>query len=151
TSLNGEVALSLGNNPGNATLTQRGGSLMARVINGQATFANLVINKAGRGYTLFASCTNGQMAVSNPFNVSRPPMTLTWTGRGNGQGWSDPENWDKKDAPWSGDSLVFPGGAPKNSANDLASLSINVIDFRGAGYTLTGNAIGLTGGIREEG
>jgi hypothetical protein len=70
TSFKGEVGLSLGANPGHASLTPKGGTLMVHVVNGRAVFKNLIINKPGQGYTLLATCTNGETAVSNPFNIS---------------------------------------------------------------------------------
>jgi hypothetical protein len=39
------------------------------VVNGTATFPKLFLDKPGQGYTLVATCTNGETAVSNPFNV----------------------------------------------------------------------------------
>jgi hypothetical protein len=73
TSLNGEVGLSLGANPGNATLSRKAGNLMAKVVKGLVTFKGLVLNKPGDGYTLFATCANGQMGSSDPFKITEPP------------------------------------------------------------------------------
>ena len=66
TSGSGDVTLSLGANPGQDTLR---GTLTAPVTDGVATFADLVLQKAGRGYTLKASQTGLTPATSNPFAI----------------------------------------------------------------------------------
>jgi hypothetical protein len=65
----GEVGLSLGRNPGNTHLGQQGGNLMALVVNGIATFPKLFLDKPGQGYTLVATCTHGETAERNGFNI----------------------------------------------------------------------------------
>ncbi|MBZ4420766.1 hypothetical protein [Myxococcus sp. RHSTA-1-4] len=66
TSGSGNVTLSLGANPGGDTLR---GTLTQPVSNGVATFADLVLEKAGRGYTLKASQTGLTPATSAPFAI----------------------------------------------------------------------------------
>ena len=61
------VTLSLGSNPGGATL---GGTLSAPAVNGVATFNNISLNLAGNGYTLVAASTGLTSATSNPFNIT---------------------------------------------------------------------------------
>lgn len=60
------VTISLGKNPGNATLS---GTLMATTINGTAIFTNLVLDKPATGYTLTATSNGLNAAVSTPFNI----------------------------------------------------------------------------------
>jgi len=66
TSATNEVSISLANNPGNATLS---GVTRATAINGVATFVNLVVNRTGAGYTLFASAENLTGVTSSPFEI----------------------------------------------------------------------------------
>jgi hypothetical protein len=61
------VTLTLGANPGGATLT--GGTARAATA-GIATFAGLRLNKAGTGYTLAASASGLTSATSNAFNIT---------------------------------------------------------------------------------
>jgi hypothetical protein len=74
--------------------------------------------------------------------------TLTWTGA-SGANWSTPGNWSTGVAPAAGDSLVFPAAAANlTNTNDLPSgTTFNSITIQAAGYTLGGNALGLTAGI----
>jgi hypothetical protein len=78
TTFNSIVTISLAQNPGGSTLT---GSLMVAAKNGVATFSNLVLNKAGSGYTLTASATGLASATAGPFNVTKPtppsPVEIT--------------------------------------------------------------------------
>ncbi len=64
---NGEVSLAL-NSPfaQGATLL---GTLSQKVVNGQAKFDDLSVDKVGLDYTLTASLDNGSEAVSEPFDV----------------------------------------------------------------------------------
>jgi hypothetical protein len=66
TSGSGEVTLALGANPGGSTLQ---GTLTQPVTNGVATFPDLRLEKAGRGYTLKASQTGLTPATSAPFAI----------------------------------------------------------------------------------
>jgi len=144
TSINGNVTLTL--QGGNGTLS---GTTTEAAVNGVATFTDLSVDDQGGTYTLLASSPSANSTVtSNPFTIDA--NTLTWTGGGDGTSWSDPQNWDQDQAPVNGDSLVFQSGAPLSPNNDIAGLTINTIDIRGGGYTLTGNAISLTGGLTSE-
>jgi autotransporter-associated beta strand protein len=75
--------------------------------------------------------------------------TRTWTGGGTTTHWSDPNNWSGGVAPNPGDSLVFgPSASSFTSTNDFAAgTAFGAITLSGAGYTVSGNAIQLTGGI----
>ena len=78
-----------------------------------------------------------------------PP--LTWTGKGDGVHWSDPNNWDLKLTPSFGCNLIFPTNAKSlKTTNDLTGLQLNSIDLKGGGYDLNGNAISLSGGLTSE-
>jgi len=73
-----------------------------------------------------------------------------WDGSARDDGWSDAANWTGLGGtPVPGDSLRFPAGAltPANNNDFPAGTSFNVITYAGAGYTASGNEIGLTGGI----
>src|SRR6185436_20012891 len=72
-----------------------------------------------------------------------------WDGGARGSGWNDIGNWVGTGVPAAGDSLRFPAGAlqPSNNNDFPASTSFNVLTYAGAGYTASGNEIGLTGGI----
>jgi len=72
-----------------------------------------------------------------------------WDGSARDDGWNDIGNWVGTGVPVAGDSLRFPAGALKLSNNNdfPAGTSFNVLTYAGAGYTASGNEIGLTGGI----
>ena len=55
------ITLSLADNPGNATL---GGTLTANAVQGIATFADLVLNRAAAGYTLRAGRAQARLGTN---------------------------------------------------------------------------------------
>lgn len=61
------VTLSLGANPGGATL---GGDVTANAANGIATFSNVTLDRIGSGYTLVASSAALDGGTSEPFEVT---------------------------------------------------------------------------------
>ncbi len=67
TSSGASVALAIGNNPSNGTLS---GTTSQAAVSGLATFSGLSINNAGSGYTLIASSTGLTSATSPPFDIS---------------------------------------------------------------------------------
>lgn len=73
--------------------------------------------------------------------------TRTWSGAVDGL-WSTAGNW-QGGVPGSGDALLFPSGAANRAnTNDLPPDDVyESLVFLGAGYTIGGNAIGLSGGI----
>ncbi|MBK8915942.1 MAG: hypothetical protein IPM64_15340 [Phycisphaerales bacterium] len=66
------VTLSIGNNPGGATL---GGTLSRTPLNGVATFANITLDRTGTGYTLRAATAGLTDAISTAFGVTPAPAT----------------------------------------------------------------------------
>jgi autotransporter-associated beta strand protein len=143
---NSSVTVALGINPDGATLS---GTLTEPAVHGVATFDDLSIDTPDVGYTLTATDGNLTPATSYPFDITGQ-CTLTWTGAAGDQIWSDPANWDKGIAPVNGDSLVFPGGAPLTTTNDLVGLTVANIDIQGSGYQLGGNDITLIGSLTSE-
>jgi len=67
------VTISLGANPGGATLS---GTLTQAAVGGVATFANLSLNNNGVGYTLQASATGTAGATSLPFDIAPNPKPV---------------------------------------------------------------------------
>ncbi|MDB5185070.1 MAG: hypothetical protein JWN38_878 [Candidatus Saccharibacteria bacterium] len=101
------------------------------------------------------------VSVSSLLTLSIPmaaAATKTWTGGGSDGKFSTGANWSGGTAPTAGSDLVFPYGASvtnKTMVNDLtAGTSFVSITFNGTigqtestYYTLSGNALTLTGGI----
>jgi uncharacterized repeat protein (TIGR03803 family) len=71
------ITLTLGSNPGGATLS---GALSATAANGVVTFPNLSLNKIASGYTLIATDTSAPSltsAVSAPFSIGSATATVS--------------------------------------------------------------------------
>ena len=68
------VSITIGNNPGEASLS---GTTSVAAVNGIASFANLSIIPVANGYTLNASSTGLTRATSTAFNITPPPITVT--------------------------------------------------------------------------
>lgn len=68
TSSTQQISLSIGTNPSDATL---GGTLTVAAVNGEATFSNVSLTKAGSGFTLVASAPSTTLtsATSTAFTV----------------------------------------------------------------------------------
>ncbi len=77
TTYQGEVRLTLGNNPSAATLM---GELTAVAQNGVARFDVVGIDRPGTGYTLIASVVDLPPVTSDPINVAAPRFTPVATG-----------------------------------------------------------------------
>ncbi len=147
TDATGSITISLVSIDGNGKLT---GTFTKAIVNGIATFDDLKVD-AGGTYTLKVvddAIPPVTSATSDAFDID--VAGLTWTGGGDGVNWSDPKNWDANLKPMNGDTLIFPGGSPLTSNNDMTGLSIASIDIQGSGYTLTGNSISLTTGLTSE-
>jgi autotransporter-associated beta strand protein len=99
----------------------------------------------GRRITKFARRCNLEPEQLEPRVLL---STDTWSGNGNGN-WSDTASWIDVTVPVAGDSLVFPAGVTGSgltSNNDLTvGTSFASLSVSGSGYTIGGNAIGLTG------
>ena len=66
------VTVSLGSNPGGATLS---GTTTVAAVGGVATFTGLTITKSGSGYTLVVAATGLTAATSGSFTISAGPAT----------------------------------------------------------------------------
>ncbi len=83
--------------------------------------------------------------------VRAEASTRTWSGAGADNNWGTAANWAGGVSPVSGDDLVFPAGAARltNSNNLALATAIASITFQAAGYSISGNSIGIStaGGI----
>ena len=66
----GPVTVGLDANPGRAALS---GALQVNAVSGVATFADLSVDKVGRGYTLRATTSGASGATSAPFDITASP------------------------------------------------------------------------------
>lgn len=108
------VTLDIANNPAGAVLM--GGPKTVAAIDGVATFTNLVVNKAGTGYTFVAASTDLSSANSNSFEVK----------------------------PGAGARLIF-SAQPLTSASSapIPNVSVTVVDVGGNVVTTAQNTIGV--------
>ena len=81
-------------------------------------------------------------------------QTVTWTGGGTTNNWTDGGNWSPTGQPASDSSLSFGGVTQTTSANDITSLSVSGLAFTNDGssgktgqFTLSGNTLTLGGNI----
>ncbi|MEZ0229163.1 MAG: hypothetical protein ACAI25_11100, partial [Planctomycetota bacterium] len=74
------VAIGLAANPTGAVLS---GTRNVTPVNGVASFATLVVDRAGTGYTFTTSATGLQAATSAPFSMSASPQHLAWVRQAN--------------------------------------------------------------------
>jgi fibronectin-binding autotransporter adhesin len=71
--------------------------------------------------------------------------TSVWTGGGANSNWSNIANWQGGAVPTAGSILVFGTGESQTSnVDDISGLSVAEIELSG-GYSISGNAITLTG------
>ncbi len=77
TSATNAVTLTLGANPGGATLA---GTLTVSAVNGVASFANLSLDRPGSGYTLGATSGTLTGAISPPFTITSPAVSCCGSG-----------------------------------------------------------------------
>jgi uncharacterized repeat protein (TIGR01451 family) len=88
--------------------------------------------------------------ATNVVSFALPVNTRTWTGLSTTSSkWSDPANWAGHVVPGSGDNLLFgPGASQLSNTDDLAAGTIfSSIAFSSGGYTLSGNAVTLSGNL----
>lgn len=79
------------------------------------------------------------------------PAVLIWTGAGTDDNWGTAANWANGTGPAvpkAGDELVFGTSARHTSHNNLTGRVFKSITFQDSGYTITGNTISLSGGVR---
>lgn len=74
TSFNGNITITLGANPGAATL---GGATMKAAVAGEATFTDLTLNKTAAGYTLVAAAGGMTSGTSTAFTVTSGPVSAS--------------------------------------------------------------------------
>lgn len=155
------VSLSLGNNPGGATLS---GDASVNAVAGVATFSGLSLNRTGTGYTLVAASDGLAGITSTAFDVAPgAPATLSFvTQPGNtvaGDAISPAVQVSVRDA--QGNLVAAPiavtmsiannpGGATLggtttiNSSGGTATFANLTLDLAGDGYTLQASGAGLT-------
>ena len=74
-----------------------------------------------------------------------PSSTYTWTGGGVNSNWSTGANWQGGVAPTSASTLVFGSGESQlTNIDDISGLSVAEIELSG-GYSISGDAITVTG------
>jgi hypothetical protein len=76
--------------------------------------------------------------------------SCTWSGGGGNNNWSTVANWTSSAAPTDGDSLIFAGTTRVSNTNDsLTSVGSITFDSTAGGFTLSGNALTISGGITD--
>src|SRR5262249_34068834 len=81
-----------------------------------------------------------------------PSTTLTWSGQGATNLWSDSGNWTHTGGndtiPGKGDTLIFPANAAQlQSQDDIDNLKLDSIQFFAPGYDVVGKLLTLKSGI----
>lgn len=159
----GTITLTIATNPVGGTLA---GTAVAPVVNGQATFSGLSIDKAGLGYTLQAASSSFAPVTSAPFDITAgPAVVLVFTAtpgntRVNNVFLSQPvlearDAYGNRATSFTGAvalaiksgtgtaGAALSGTTTINAANGLASFSGLSINRIGTGYQLTATASGL--------
>ena len=159
------MTLSLGSNPGGATLN---GTASVNAVDGVATFTGLSLNQAGSGYTLVAASAGLPGATSNTFDVTPgTPAALSFSvqpGNSVAGGAIPAFQVEVRDAF---DNLVTnastpvtislgsnPGGATLggttsvNTVGGVATFDAATLDVVGVGYTLVANSGALNRRVR---
>ena len=76
-----------------------------------------------------------------------PGPVLSWTGEGDGVEWSDPANWSPGRVPEDGDSLRFDSFTVAETHNSIAGLTLANVVFDNGGFSVSGEAVALTGAV----
>jgi hypothetical protein len=102
------------------------------------------------GATLAAGSTNFTISYhggnGNDVVLTSVSTQKTWTGNANTV-WSNAQNWTPQAVPAAGEELLFPTGVFPTMTNDLpAGTSVGAMTFND-NYTLSGNALTLTGDL----
>ncbi len=92
---------------------------------------------------LMAFCLAGLMLLP-----AFAQTTRNWTGA-NSANWSDPGNWSPTGMPQNGDTLQFGfvNDSHQSMVNDVAGLSIRILEFTQKDYQLDGNSITMNSSI----
>jgi len=78
------------------------------------------------------------------------PSERTWNGGGADNNWETGLNWAGGTGPGSGDSVTFAGAVRTEPVNDMAEGTVlGTVKFTADGFTVSGNGIGLTGGVNN--
>ncbi len=158
------IAVGLGNNPGGATLS---GTTSASASSGVATFGDLLLDKAGSGYTLVASAAGLTGAVSDGFTVTPGPASrLVFIAQppasvASGAAFSPAVQVADQDAagntvPTASSAVtlslaggtagaVLSGALTQAAVGGIATFSGLSVDKAGAGYELNASGAALTG------
>ncbi len=159
----GDVSVAIGANPGGSTL---GGTTTVTAVNGVATFSNLSLNRPGTGYTFLFSSSTLSSVASAAFNITAGnaarlvfgPMTST-ADAGIAMGSVVVTAQDAVGntvTSFTGDVSVAIGSNPgtstlsgtltRTAVAGVATFIDLSLNKKGASYTLTANAPGLTSG-----
>src|ERR1051326_5705511 len=77
-----------------------------------------------------------------------PAATRTWVGLGSDGLWTTPANWSGGTVPAASDDVIFLNSAvQKGTVNNLVT-SLHSITFGGGGFSISGNTLVLTNGIK---
>jgi hypothetical protein len=160
TTFSGSVALDLAGSPGGGSLN---GVDTATAVMGSATFANVILEKAGMGYVLAASSDGVGAATSTPFTVAAAAATQLVTtpapsgsiaaGAQFGLTVSAEDVFGNLAVSFQGNVTLAlennPGGATldgstnQTASDGVATFSNLSIDQAGAGYTLQASSGGV--------
>jgi hypothetical protein len=161
---NGQVTVSIDNNPGGGTLS---GVTVRSASGGIVTFDNLSINKSGTGYTLKAAATGLTEAISNSFNItagaaSQLVITTTVSTVTAGSAISPPVTVEARDAngnlvtgfnsqvsmslATAPEGATLGGTTQVTAANGIATFSNLLLTKAGGPYSLRASASGLSAG-----
>jgi autotransporter-associated beta strand protein len=80
----------------------------------------------------------------------RELLSITWTGSGANNNWSTAANWSGGVAPGANADLVFAGTAQTSTNNDLTGLQLHSIEFQNNGFSIGGNNLTVTSGIKVD-
>jgi len=155
----GPVTVTLGSNPGGATL---GGVTTVNAIAGVATFSTLTVNRPGTGYTIVASAEGLANATTIPFNVvvgasarlvftrspvsttAGAPLTAQVTAQ-DGAGNATPSfvGAVQVSLAQNADGATLFGGGTATAVGGVANFANLAVTRIGTGYRLTASANGL--------
>ena len=162
------ITLAMGTNPGGDSLS---GTLTVAVIEGEATFSNVLIDKVGSGYTLVASAAGLTSATSSAFNITAgeasqlvfsvqpssalPNATISPAIK------VQVQDADGNLVTSATHSVTLAIGSNPGGANVAGTLTLGAVggeatfnsislDKAGSGYTLVASASGLTSATSDE-